>query len=396
MNLYFNWYVIIVKSIFILYFGFQIVIGINGFGQGFIYSALPSQLFALWEARPKLRGPVTQACYAIYSAGCVISPYIALPFLVELPKNCRTSNNDVERNVVATNTSIMTDELCTGGKLDLNQTMHSMRVCEIDVSNVRRAFHIIGIGSLLTAIAFVLMFFMTGPSIKAKTYCKIYKNKDRSLPKHTQSISKSFHYSLLSALTVFYYFFVCYLYLPLVLIAAFVITGLGLDVSEGSLQTSVFTGAIGIGRLLSIPLTYYISPNIMIPLLTLISMASFITLAFSQTLNQIIIRICIIAAGLGSSSLHSFTLLWLSPYVPITSSIGALLMMSSSVAGFTAGGLVGYLMEINHLWFAYVCIFSSAMTLVCFFLMNMIVKICHVNSAKSFEQKEIEKCLDID
>ena len=266
--------------------------------------------------------------------------------------------------------------------------------CDTDVSDVRYPFHIIAVGSIISALPFLVMFFITGPSVKPKSYFKTHRNKDEPLQKEMSSGKSALQYALLVSISILCYFYYCYTYLPLALLSTFVIQGLNWSVSEGPIQQSCFTGAVAVGRILSIPLAYYVSPKIMIPLLTLTSTASYITLAFSQTLNEVVIRVCIITAGLGSSSMQSFTLLWLSQYVSINSFIGALLLMASSVSGFSAAYLVGYLMEYNHMWFVYVCIVSCIMVMVCYVIMNIIVKICYVENTECLEKEVMDKALE--
>ena len=87
--------------------------------------------------------------------------------------------------------------------------------------------------------------------------------------------------------------------------------------------------------------------------------------------------------------MQSFILLWLAQYVTVDSFIGALLLMSASVAGFTAAYLVGFLLEFSHMWLIYACLTSCLIVIIIFVLMNIIVKIFYKDNQRSTE-KEVE------
>ena len=67
---------------------YQLLIAAQAFCQGYVYSAVPGQIFRLWCHSP-LKAPLLNAVNALWSLGCFLAPIIALPFVVELPTECR-------------------------------------------------------------------------------------------------------------------------------------------------------------------------------------------------------------------------------------------------------------------------------------------------------------------
>ena len=252
-----------------LIFFSQILIGIEGFCQGYVYSAVPGQIFALWEGN-RMKGPALQTANTLWSVGCAVSPYIALPFLADLPAQCRgfTNENDYETDKIEDFENVT--NVLEHTELNITTSLpHVGAKCETDVTNVRYSFKLIGFGAVVASVLFLSMFVITGPSIKRRNYLK--KTDDEKESMYNSSEKTGFQYTVTAGITIMYYFVICYSYLPITFLATFVIQGLGWSIKDGPILTSFFTGSLGIGRVLSIPLTYFVPPNVMISLLVLTS-----------------------------------------------------------------------------------------------------------------------------
>ena len=79
-------------------YGYQGLVAIVTFTQGIVQSSVPGLLFKLWFDH-RLRSPLLQLYYTIWGVGLFLSPLVAMPFLADLPPECRklTVSHSIEQ-----------------------------------------------------------------------------------------------------------------------------------------------------------------------------------------------------------------------------------------------------------------------------------------------------------
>ena len=249
--------------------------------------------------------------------------------------------------------------------------------CSDHVVDVRSAYFIVGCFSVVAATICVIVYIVSGPTLKRKSYGDVTTTIENEAEKKNSEnsaeyLSKPRRYLMLSIMSIYCAFIIYFNFLPTHFVSPFVIQGLNWPVEYGPMMTSVFTGLAGAGRVLCIPLAYFMSPTVMISIMLVASTAAYALMCFISVLPGFMLWFSIGLAGIGSCALQTFSILWLGQHVPITAATGSLLLMSGSVGGISGSALVGRLMPVNHMFLAYICIIACVIDIVLFTLMQCI------------------------
>ena len=379
---------------------YQLLIAAQAFCQGYVYSAVPGQIFRLWCHSP-LKAPLLNAVNALWSLGCFLAPIIALPFVVELPTECRahaTSGSsyahDVTIDVSDNNSSqIAANAVWKSTNATSSESRYDVDVvtCDTDVTAVRHVFLVIGLMTLAASAVSAVVFVIDGPSLFHKNQVTPVSTDCPASGGQGRYRTKLFEYSLLAVAFTFFVFATFYLYLPFNYLASFAIQGLNWEVSRGPMLISTMTGMSGIGRVLAVPVSYFVPASVMLPLMLTVTSCSYVLMVVASMFYwDALLWLCVAASGLGSSGILSFLILWLGQHISVRSSTGALLLMASSVGGLTSTALVGRLFVLDHMWLVYVCLAACGVDVALYLLLVLIAKLCYRDDGGKRPQEETE------
>ena len=350
---------------------FYVAAAMKSIAGGFIDSCGQSYVIKLWTGH-YLKDPVMQGAHGIWSLGAFIGPFIVVPFLVDLPVKVGIDINttDILANITYETTSPISNEL----KVDVD-----------GIENVRYPYLIVGlIGCMVATVYPIILCFM-------KPGTKQTKNKSggtvKSVPPSGET--SSFKVPMLTMQFLFYFFYAWYECIPGGYIAAFVIEGLQWPVHKGPLLTSVFWGALGIGRLLGAPISILFSAGTMIAFNIALTTLAFIVMMFSSMTPEYVLWISVATAGLGMSTTFASAILWTSNYINITGSIGSLFLIGSSFGAMSAAPLTGFLFrDMTHMWVVYLSLMAASIHILLFSVMTVFVKKHVIKKNRAIQKTE--------
>jgi fucose permease len=230
-----------------------------------------------------------------------------------------------------------------------------------EIAFVRVAYMVIAAMIFISSILFVVLFFIMGPSCRDLSWKRTKKDKDNTF--QSSKTQRTFTTKLLVFMFVYYFFYSWLENIPGSLIAVFTVKGLGWPNDHGALVTSAYWGALGVGRLLGIPMALAMSPQSMIILDMVIVAAGFGLLFFVQ-FHTIIMWVAACVFGLGMGSIFPSGILWAESYIEITGAASSVFLAASSTGGMVGPALTGYLMdEFTHMCFVYVLFSTSLLSI---------------------------------
>ena len=345
--------------------------------SGFIDSCGQSYIINLWTGH-RFKNPVMQGAHGMWSLGAFIGPFIVGPFLVELPDEFGMETNATDNVVNATY------ETSSPVSNDLQLNIDG-------IENVRYPYLIVGliICMVATTYAFILCFMKPNTKHKKRNTGDTNRNGSR------RGEILSFKVPMLTMQFFFYFFYIWYESIPGGYISAFVIKGLHWPVHKGPLLTSVFWGALGIGRVLGVPISFIFSPSTMIAFNITLTTTAFIVMLFSSMMPEYMLWISVAAAGFGMSTTFGSAILWTSNYITITGSVGSLFIIGNSCGAMSCAPLTGFLFrDKSHMWVVYLSLLAVLINVVLFSVMTVFVK-CHmIATSKDKEVQEIEEDLN--
>ena len=151
------------------------------------------------------------------------------------------------------------------------------------------------------------------------------------------------------------------------LVAVFVIKGLDWTVQRGAVITSIFYGALGICRLLGVPLSYVVSPRFMLNTCLLSVCAAYILMMFVPSLGDTAMFVSVAAAGFSVSTVYGSMFLFAAQYIMVTGFVSGVCLSGGCLGMMVGFYLVGYPLEnVGHMWMVYVLFFASSSNLILF------------------------------
>ena len=349
----------------------------------------------LWAGR-KRKEPVMQALHVIWSAGATIGPFIVRPFLVPLPSSVNNATftsspfqstsflSDVNANVTLSPINSVTEILVQQVSTNLTTVFTDTNVYP-DVSLVRYAFLVLASIGLIPATCFLFGFFcLTSRKCRAEKWRMEIQEKEIMLseqgPQPPTQPTTAFYVLVLALLSLYYFSYRWVESIPGTLYGPFVVSGLGWDATSVSLVMSTFYGFHCLGRLVSVPVSMFLSPATMITINVVI-----IILAFSLTIvgaffNDILVWISIAAVAFGMSSLVATGILLANRHITFTGIASSIVIIALSVGGVTGPPLAGLLMDIyGHMAFAYISLASGLSLAIVFAVLRITL---HLHTTK--------------
>ncbi len=212
------------------------------------------------------------------------------------------------------------------------------------VGIVRFAYVVISLLLIIPIVLFTLAFFLGAPSFLMPTPQTLHRENRDGDELSKDGTHKTFRTRLLIGGFVLFF-----LYQPVEgslsnFLAVFVVKGLGWPNGHGSLITSVFWTALGMGRGLSIPVAPFLSPTHMLMGSLGITFVGAALLIFSPY-HVTFVWVSAAVAGMGMGPFFAAGYVWLSQYISITGWVSSLFVAASAVAGIANPYIVGYLLD---------------------------------------------------
>ncbi len=303
----------------------------------------------VWSGH-RLKGSMMQAIHFGFSLGAAIGPLVAKPFLPDLEflnQNCTripedAGNSSLNHSWIDSHTNV-SESNCPDEE-ETNAAVEFVRFAYVTVSSL----------VLIPMGLYVLAFFLGTPSFLAPKPQKqdIKKETSEDQNDHGET-DKAFRVKLLVC-----GFFLFFLYQPIEgsfanFSAVFVVKGLGWSNGHGSLITSLFWAALGIGRGLGIPVAAFLTPARMLVGMLGIMLLGAVLFIFSP-FHDAFVWIAAAVAGMGMAPFFGTAFVWVSQYVHITGRASAVFLVATSVAGIANPYIVGYLMDnVGHMALPY-------------------------------------------
>ena len=314
----------------------------------------------------------------------MIAPVIISLFLTEPQSYKSIHHNDTidGHDYVAVNSSTSKDDVNSTFQYS-NDTFHSPSFT-VFISNstmllpttgnvglVRYGFLAIGILIALTSIGFIILF-IREPSFYLCE--KIDSDNDSTTESRPTIMTKVAIRFMCGGLVIFFTFFQWAEDIPANLLATFVTGHLNWTVESGSYITSLFWLTQGIGCVIGIPLSAYLSPRTMVLVNLILGCVSWLILMVENT-PPVLVWVSAALAGFGVSTATASATLWCSSYVRISGVIAGLLTAGTAIGSMTGSTLTGYLMD-NYTLVAmvYICLVTTAFVMVTFLLLLAYVK----------------------
>jgi len=341
-----------------------------------------SQYFCVnsWDGHRKAM--VTQAQNAVWSIAATVSPFIMKPFLIEVvpPSNLQNESTRFYTNIFtestshhfktfnATSVSHLGD--VTSPALFENTTFTFQTTVASDVttvlpeglSEVRFAYLIIGLLSMVNVLPIVFMyFFMNGVALPCQKHLHQPPPNNPvprdygTIPEHDVNIKSSWSSRWPSRSAVFYVivvFCIGILYgglelTPRSFFTSFVVRYLSWTVHDATLLLSVFYATFGAGRLLAVPLSTVISPAVMLTFNIIfigIGLGILLLVDFIVNLNPIFVWIGSGLVGFGLSSSYACLVLVVSTAIPEVNLQRQSLNVSTVLSALSIGCNVGFVL----------------------------------------------------
>ena len=218
---------------------------VKNISMSYLDTLSQSYIIALWSSH-RLKDPVMQGMHSFWSLGSTLSPFIIIPFLSDLPQDS-TPHNESTPSLCSMNNSC--DEI--------NQIIEgSGQIDKDEFQAVRYGFGVIG-GLIIATSVFDFLGYGIYTSRKINKSVKNTSESDKS----KSGIS---NYIILTFQFCFCAIFIWCLFIPESFLSTFVIVGLNWDATYGSMIASLFWICYGLGGLLAIPVSYFVSPGKMV------------------------------------------------------------------------------------------------------------------------------------
>ena len=236
-----------------------------------------------------------------------------------------------------------------------------------DTGLVQFGFLTMGILIALTSTGFILVYILTK---NAPNHTLIVEMPETSSPK----LSKMSIQVVLVGLTIFFLLFQWVEDIPADYFATFVTGELKWTVESGSFITSVFWLTQGIGCIIGIPLSTYMSPRTMVLVNLLLGCVSWLILLVENT-SPVLVWVSAALAGFGVSTATASATLWCSSYVRISGVVAGLLTAGTAIGSMTGSALAGVLMEnFTHFAMVYLCLTTNICVMVIFTILLIYVR----------------------
>ena len=297
--------------------------------------------------------PVLQGLHFIWSVGAALGPFVLQPFL--LP-----DHGDREGTIV---TKVADDFETTPSLLNnltINSTHESYTMTQ--ETNVRIGFIAIGL-----ILIFGSAIFFASYGIERKP---VFLKKKQVTPAHSPAHSSSDAIEMsescrlyLFIMTILSIMFACSLLLELILTSFFPIYAvkrLAWSSRISASLNSVLWGSGALGRLVSIPVSVYISPQSLLLINCTLMSAGFIVILALVDQYSMLMWVSVALIGFGCATTFPSTLLYAAQFVDIEGRSMSCFLTVGGIGAVIGPLLVGYLIDVYHAnWLIYIGLIAT-------------------------------------
>ena len=295
----------------------------------------------LW-ANSRFSGPIVFAKNCMFSLGTAVAPLITNFFLVPLPR-FNESSTVLTFDNYTTSVANLTPSIDRETNAVCHYTLRSSNVI-VNVTNqdaiqdvqiVRYAFVVCGIVYFVSGIIYVLVCICHKLTLSLRRIRNISQVKSLN----SCSLSNRLRQAMKLSMYMVLLFFNGTLLMNIVqLFSTFMQCDLGWSVDQTARLMTVFYSTLLVGRLMSIPLSFYIKPETIL-LANLIAQTLGITmllLTYNSFVGSVLLWTGIGCIGLGISTVIGNVFVWLAKSETLSGMLSALLMLS-----FYTGVIIG-------------------------------------------------------
>ena len=150
-------------------------------------------------------------------------------------------------------------------------------------------------------------------------------------------------------------------------ITSFVVKGSGWSNRKGTYITTIYWGSFGVGRLLCVPVSLFLSPRFLLNIVITLANASLLCILFLVHVDERVIWICTAVFGVAMGPMFASFMSWTSRYINVTGPVSAILFVGNSLGALVFPPLTAYLFQTFGIMFlVYSCLFLSIALLVFF------------------------------
>lgn len=274
-----------------------------------------------------------------WSVGSTICPFILQPFLSPIPKLDEDQDN----------TSCYDQrDLTNSGDMDqlTSNITHSMfpnsnrshGVMEMEGYNVAYGYLIIG----MTILPSSLLYFAV--HIASKNALKIDSGNDKQ---DQAAFGKEPRKAVL--IGQMFVFFMIYVGLEVGfggLLSLYVVRTFCLSGQKAAFMTSLFWGSTGIGRMLGVPISFFLTPaQMLLGNVSLILVALVFMVTLVET-HPAILWCSVVSAGIGMSTIYPSAYLWCSRYIKIKGAATSVFNVGGSIGSMVLPLATGVLVDV--------------------------------------------------
>lgn len=343
----------------------------KAFFMGYLDACGQSYIIYLWSGH-SLKDPMMNLMHGIWSVGATLAPFMIAPLLPELPdENSDDTQTDIANSTTATpypydNETVTNYDDVTSGEFE-------------GAMSIRLCYAIIGGLVFSMSLFFGAAYIRLGPSCIKPPHSKPRPESEEHIAN-----TRTFITVILCLQFVFYAAYNWLEILPGGYIATLVIKGLDWDVRQGSLITSLFWGSHGVGRIVAVPISYFVSPAVLTALDLVGTTAGFTLMWVALvTAQDALLWISVALIGFSIASIFASMILWTSNHMTVTGFVGAVFLVASSFGGMIGGALAGALFQqYTHLWVIYLGLIACIIEILIYIALLMFVRVYKSNGDK--------------
>ena len=355
---------------------FTAVIACSNVVQGYIRSGSISYILKLWIDH-KYKQPLFHTLHTVRCLGAFAFPFIAIPFLADLPGEVdnpillNETDYSVTQNCTPVSLSNMSNYIgdCINTSGDSNETSYTVPNSPEDVENVKYVFVLVGIAYIITSLFCTILACILQPPIFQSNIGlkRTVVSADAKEEKHKNTLKYKFYIiSIFILVLVFSGFYGFYDYMLGSMMYAIAFRGLQFGSKESSILVSVFYGTQCIGRIISIPASSIMSISKIIFINITCTIIGLIIMMF-VLLNVNLIWIATAIVGVFVSSTIPSIQLWLSDYITVTGSVSSALFVVISISSIGGLVVVGHLFQnFGHMSVMYMAMATSVLNALIF------------------------------
>ena len=366
------------------------IFAINGFATGGIEASTDVWVVEMWGHDC---GPYVQALHFVFGVGSIITPLVVEPFLSESPKdNIDLSEfNDTRHDLFGYNE---TNKNWT----HLNQSLfYSTDIASSEDTFETRVYipytFLAVIIAICGALCGSLYFFMryTPPEREIRSEFKVDTKTTKKEETLLERLNRTFIEQLMPTRQILIMIVMCSYLLSLFLSLEWAqfnyfpsfahFSDLHLSERKAAIISTGMAISFTVGRGVSIPLSHYLSPKLLIYCsLVVLLISEILFLLFANT-SETFMWVANIIFGLGLSPIYASIYHMVEEVTPVTNLMGVLFIFMSGLTSSLAPIILGIYIESQPLIMVYFNLICVVLSIVLIIVIHVLIRRCITNSS---------------